>query len=116
MKNMIESRTRSLLVVAPALLAAVALSACGSFDSKASGEHLINQWVPGTLSKGLHTPLKVASVSCPSGIKDKVGNQYDCKATIEDTQTHKSKSGTITIHITKDHVVIRGLSDLHGFQ
>jgi hypothetical protein len=116
MQNMVGRRARSLLVVGPALVAAVALSACGSFDSKASGEHLINQWVPGTLSKGVHQPLKVASVSCPSGVKDKVGNQYDCKVTIQDTKTHKSSSGTITIHITKGHVVIHGLSDLHGFR
>jgi hypothetical protein len=111
--RIIRRSTRALLLAATTLAAALALSACGSFDSKASGEHLINQWVPNQLSKGLGRPLKVTSVSCPSGVKDKTGASYDCKLTINDTTKHQSHSGTITIHITKSQVVIHGSSDLH---
>jgi hypothetical protein len=97
------------------LAAAFTLSACGSFDSKASGENLIKKWVPDKLDKVSGQPIKLSSVSCPSGVKNKAGSAYDCKLTLENTATHKSQSGTITIHITKNQVQIQGGSDLHGF-
>jgi hypothetical protein len=98
-----------------ALAAALTLSACGSFDSKASGENLIKKWVPDKLDKVSGQPIKLTSVSCPSGVKATAGNTYDCKLTLANTASHKSQSGTITIHITKNQVVIKGGSDLHGF-
>jgi hypothetical protein len=98
-----------------ALAAALTLSACGSFDSKASGENLIKKWVPDKLDKVSGQPIKLSSVNCPSGVKDTVGSTYDCKLTLENTARHTSQSGTITIHITKNQVVIQGGNDLHGF-
>jgi hypothetical protein len=104
---------RKLLPVCAALAAALSLTACGSFDSKASGENLVKEWVPNQLSKGIGRPITLTSVSCPSGVKNTAGTSYDCKLTINDTTKHKSHSGTITIHITKSQVRIDGASDLH---
>ena len=108
-------RRAPVALVILALAAALTLSGCGSFDSKASGENLIKKWVPDKLDKVSGQPIKLSSVNCPSGVKDTVGNTYDCKLTLENTGSHKSQSGTITIHITKNQVVIQGGSDLHGF-
>ena len=94
-------------------MTALALSACGSFDSKASGEHLINQWVPNQLAKGVGDKLEVKSVDCPSGVKQKDGAVYNCKVAILDKTTGKSHNGTITIHISGDKVKIFGAQDLH---
>jgi hypothetical protein len=113
MQNITGRRARSLLVVGPAVAAAVGLSACGSFDSKASGEHLLKDWVPGKLAKAIGHPLELTSVDCPSGIKQKTGTSYDCKVSILDKKTGKTHKGTVTIHIVKDQVRIFNGNDLH---
>jgi hypothetical protein len=100
-------------VVTAVLAAAIALGACGSFDSKESGEHLIKEWVPGKLAKAIGDPLQLTSVDCPSGVKQTSGTSYDCKVAILDKTTHKSHSGTITIHITDKQVRIINGNDLH---
>ena len=61
------------LVAAPALLCAIGLSACGGFDSAASGEHLVKDYV----KKFGQGKIEVKSVSCPGGVKQKVGGSYD---------------------------------------
>lgn len=92
------------------------LSGCGSCSSGGQcRSRRCSLWVPDKLDKVSGQPIKLSSVNCPSGVKDTVGNTYDCKLTLENTASHKSQSGTITIHITKNQVVIQGGSDLHGF-
>lgn len=105
-------RGRRLLLAGPALAAALGLSACGSFDSKASGEHLLQSWVPGTLAKVVGDPLQLKSVDCPSNVKEQNGATYDCKISILDKKTQKTHSGTVTIHMVGKKVEVRG-SDLH---
>jgi hypothetical protein len=111
--NMIGSRVRSAVLVGAAVATSVALSACGSFDSKASGEHLIDQWVPNQLAKGVGDKLSVKSVDCPSGVKQKDGGSYNCKVSILDKTTGKVHSGTITIHMSGNQVKILNGQDLH---
>ena len=78
-------RRAPVALVILALAAALTLSGCGSFDSKASGENLIKKWVPDKLDKVSGQPIKLSSVNCPSGVKDTVGNTYDCKLTLENS-------------------------------
>jgi hypothetical protein len=101
------------LLCVPALIGAMGLSACGGFDSAASGENLIKDWVPNHLAKSTGAPIKLDSVSCPSGVKQTVGTTYDCKVTLENTALHQKRNGTITIHIASGNkVVINGIQDL----
>jgi len=99
------------LIVLPALACALALSACGGgFDSAASGEHLINDYV----KKFGQGRVTVKSVSCPGGVAEKVGGTYDCKVVLVDTATKTDHSGTITIHMEAGNkVAINGATDIH---
>ena len=101
---------RSLAVGLTVLIAAVALSACGSFDSAASGQNLIKDYIK-KRGQG-HVTLK--SVSCPSGIKQQVGGSYNCKVTLHLVADNTDHSGTITIHMASGNkVVIEGAQDVH---
>jgi len=67
-------RPRAGLTALGLLACTVALGACGGgFDSAASGEHLIRDYV----KKFGQGRVSVKSVSCPGGVKDKTGGQYD---------------------------------------
>jgi hypothetical protein len=99
------------VVVALAVLAVAGLvAACGSFDSKASGENLVRNYVS-RFGKGQVT---LSSVNCPSGISQKTGTAYSCKVTLRNSRTGRRASGTITVHIAKgDKVEIQGAQDIH---
>jgi hypothetical protein len=100
---------RGALVVG-AVLCALGLSACGGFDSAASGEHLINAYV----KKYGQGKVTVKSVSCPGGVKQTVGGTFQCKVVLHDTSTGTDHSGTITIHMASgNRVEITGGQDLH---
>jgi hypothetical protein len=97
------------LVVIPALACAFGLSACGGFDSAASGEHLIRDYV----SRFGQGRVTVKSVSCPGGVSQKVGGTYDCKVVLHDKLTGQDHPGTITVHMNSgNEVEIRGSQDL----
>ncbi|MDQ6606748.1 MAG: DUF4333 domain-containing protein [Actinomycetota bacterium] len=101
---------RSVVVCVSMLVLALALSACGSFDSAASGEHLIKDYV----KKYGQGKVSVESVSCPSGVKQKVGTTYDCPVKLHDATSNANSSGTITIHMASGNKVeIQGKQDLH---
>jgi hypothetical protein len=101
---------RAHLTVLPALLCAVGLSACGGFDSAASGEHLIKDYV----KKFGQGKVEVKSANCPGGVKQKVGGSYDCKVVLRDKTTNKDHAGTITIHMASNNKVeITGGQDIH---
>jgi hypothetical protein len=102
-------RRPSMLAV-PALVCAVGLSACGGFDSAASGEHLIKDYV----KKFGQGKVEVKSASCPGGVKQKVGGAYNCNVTLHDKVTNRDHKGTITIHMASGNKVeITGAQDLH---
>jgi hypothetical protein len=101
---------RSVVVCVSMLILALALSACGSFDSAASGEHLIQNYV----KKFGQGKVSVKSVKCPSGVKQTVGKTFDCQVTLHDAPSNSNSSGTITVHLAKDNrVEIEGKQDLH---
>ena len=100
-------------VPGPTAVAAVAcalgLSACGGFDSAASGEHLINSYV----SKFGQGKVSVKSASCPGGVSEKVGGTYNCNVVLHDNTNGTNHSGTITIHMASGNKVeILGSQDL----
>jgi hypothetical protein len=98
------------LVPVPALLCALCLSACGGFDSAASGDHLIKDYVK-RFGQG---KVVVKSTNCPGGVKQKVGGSYTCKVVLTDKTTGKDHSGTITIHMSSGNKVeITGGQDIH---
>ncbi len=98
------------LTVVSALLCAVGLSACGGFDSAASGDHLIKDYV----KKFGQGKVEVKSVDCPGGVKQKVGGSYQCKVVLRDKTTNKDHPGTITIHMASGNKVeITGGQDIH---
>jgi hypothetical protein len=100
---------RAALTLVPTVLCAVGLSACGGFDSSASGEHLIKDYV----KKFGQGKVEVKSVSCPGGVKQKVGGSYDCKVVLRDKTTNKDHPGTITIHMASGNKVeITGGQDI----
>jgi hypothetical protein len=102
-------RPRSGLMIASALACALGLSACGGFDSAASGEHLIKDYV----SKFGQGKVSVKSVSCPGGVSQKVGGQYNCNVVLHDKAQGKDHPGTITIHMASGNKVeIQGSQDL----
>lgn len=104
---------RPIRIITPALAAlAVAglVAGCGSFDSKASGEHLIRDYI----SKFGKGQVKLTSVSCPSGVPQKSGTAYNCKVRLHNIPTGQSLSGTITVHIVNGNKVeIEGSRDVH---
>ena len=104
-------RHRFGLMVAPLLACAVALTACGGgFDSSASGEHLIHDYI----NKFGRGDVTVKSISCPSGIPQKAGGSYDCHVVLRDKTTGTDHRGTITIHMAKgNRVEINGSTDIH---
>lgn len=103
-------RPRTGLTALGLLGCTIGLSACGGFDSAASGEHLIKDYV----KKFGQGRVSVKSVSCPGGVKEKVGASYDCKVVLRDTAAGTDHSGTITIHMEKGNKVeINGSTDIH---
>jgi hypothetical protein len=98
------------LTAVASLACVLGLSACGGFDSAASGEHLISSYV----SKFGQGKVSVKSSSCPGGVADKAGRTYTCKVVLHDTATNTNHSGTITIHVAAGNKVeILGSQDLH---
>jgi hypothetical protein len=103
-------RFRTVIAILAALAVAGLVAGCGSFDSKASGEHLIHNYV-GKFGKG---QVKLKSVSCPSGVAQKAGSSYSCKVVLRNVRSGQQASGTITIHIDSGNKVeIRGSQDVH---
>jgi isopentenyl diphosphate isomerase/L-lactate dehydrogenase-like FMN-dependent dehydrogenase len=100
------------LACVPALAAALGLSACGSFDSKASGESLLKSWVPKGLSQYVGQPLVLKSVSCPSGVKNTAGATFSCKITLAVKGSKQARNGTATIHMQTKTVEVAP-SDIH---
>jgi hypothetical protein len=96
-----------------ALLAAgcaLGLAACGGFDSEASGEHLIRDYV-GHFGQGR---VSLKSVHCPSGVSEKDGGSYACQVVLHVRATGKDLSGTITVHmLATNKVGIKGSRDVH---
>jgi hypothetical protein len=94
-----------------ALACAAGIGACGGgFDSAASGEHLIRDYV----KKFGQGRVAVKSINCPGGVAEKVGGSYDCKVVLRDTAAGADHSGTITIHMQKGNKVeIDGTRDIH---
>jgi hypothetical protein len=108
--QLVPRTPRSIVVCVSMLILVLALSACGSFDSAASGEHLIKDYV----KKFGQNKVSVKSVSCPSGVKQKVGNTYDCRVTLHDKPSNRDSSGSITIHMAAGNKVEnQGRQDLH---
>jgi hypothetical protein len=109
-------RTATLSMIG--VTAALALGGCGgSFDSKASGEHLIKDYV----KKRGNGTVTLTSVKCPSGVKEKAGTSYDCNVTMrvtpQGTNSTANFVGTITVHIDSGNkVAIHGRSDVHLHQ
>jgi hypothetical protein len=104
-------RCRSGLIAAPVLACSLGLAGCGGgFDSSASGEHLIKDYV----KKFGSGKVSVKSIKCPGGVKEKVGGSYDCQVVLRDVTTGTNHSGTITIHMAKGNKVeINGSTDIH---
>jgi len=102
---------RSCAAAVAAVISALGIAACGGgFDSAASGEHLIKDYV----KKFGNGNVKIKSVNCPGGIKEKVGGSYNCKVVLTDTTNNTDHSGTITIHMQKGNKVeINGSTDIH---
>jgi hypothetical protein len=100
---------RSVPIGFAALACAFSLGACGGFDSAASGEHLIRDYV----SRFGQGKVGVESVSCPGGVSQKTGGTYVCKVVLRDETTKKDHPGTITIHMAAGNKIeIRGSRDV----
>ncbi|HSO97346.1 MAG TPA: hypothetical protein VLP43_00200 [Solirubrobacteraceae bacterium] len=100
---------RTVLLIAAGALA-IGLTGCGTFDSKASGQRLIRDYV----SKNGQGTVTLKSVSCPSGIKQQAGHSYDCSVTLHVVPTRADHPGTITIHMESGNkVAIDGRQDVH---
>ena len=102
---------RKHLVAAAAIAGCgLTLAACGGFDSAASGQNLIHDYV----KKYGGNRVSVKTVKCPSGVKQQTGGSYDCQVTLHLNGTATDSSGTITIHmISGNKVEIFGKQDLH---
>jgi hypothetical protein len=102
-------RRRLPLTVLPAIACGLGLSACGGFDSAASGEHLIKAYIK-KVGNGVVT---VKSTKCPGGVKEKVGATYVCTAVLTDKATGTDHPARITIHIISGNKVeITGRQDV----
>ncbi len=103
-------RAKRLLLLLAVAASPVLLAACGSFDSKASGEHLIKDYV----SKFGRGKITLTSAHCPGGVAQKTGGSFGCKVVVQERQTGKQHPGTITIHMLAGHKVsINGAHDIH---
>jgi hypothetical protein len=103
-------RPRRLLLLLAAAACSVGLTACGSFDSAASGQNLIKDYV----TKFGRGRITLTSAKCPGNISQKTGGSYDCKVVVQDKQTGKQHPGTITVHMQSGNKVsINGASDVH---
>jgi hypothetical protein len=104
-------RRRSGLMAVPVLACSLGLAACGGgFDSSASGDHLIKDYV----KKFGRGNVAIKKIDCPGGVKEKVGGSFDCNVVLRDTTTGTDHSGTITIHMAKGNKVeINGSTDIH---
>ncbi len=92
------------------MAATLGLAGCGSFDSAASGNQLIRNYIK-QYGAGQVT---LSSVRCPSGIQQRTGASYSCPVTLRLTAGGTNSSGTITIHmIAGNKVEIRGREDVH---
>lgn len=101
---------RAAAACATALTFALGLSACGSFDSAASGQNLIKDYI----KKRGQGRVTLKSVKCPSGVKQTVGNSYVCQVVLHLNSSNSDHSGTITVHMAAGNkVVIEGTQDVH---
>jgi hypothetical protein len=101
---------RAVLTPLAAVAIASGVAACGGFDSAASGEHLIKDYV----AKYGHRNVTVKSVSCPSSVSFKAGQSYDCKVTLFNKGQQRTGTGTITINmVSGTKVEIFGPQDIH---
>jgi len=97
-------------ICAGGLTLALGLSACGSFDSSASGQNLIKDYI----KKRGQGRVTLKAVSCPSGVKQQVGKSFDCKVVLHLISTNADHAGTITVHMDSGNkVVINGPQDVH---
>ena len=106
--------TARILLPAAAVAFATGLSACGGFDSAASGESLIRDYIKQNTTPGSKPTNE--KISCPSGVAQKTGGTYECKlsATIATGASATPVSGTVTIHmIAGNKVEVQGKSDFH---
>ena len=88
---------------------ALGVAACG-FDSQASGEHLIRDYV----SRFGGSRVSLKSVSCPSGVTERNGGTYTCHVVLHDRSTNTNHTGTITVHmVSSNKVGIQGAEDVH---
>ncbi len=103
-------RLRAVVILLASVAVAGLVAGCGSFDSKASGEHLIRNYV-NRFGKG---QVALKSVNCPSGVAQKTGSSYPCKVVLRNVHSGQQASGTITIHIESGNKVeILGSQDVH---
>jgi hypothetical protein len=106
----VSRRARAITLAVAALVVAGLVAGCGSFDSKASGENLIRNYV-NKFGKGQVT---LTSVSCPSGVAEKAGTSYACNVVLHSVSRGQRLTGTVTIHIVSgDKVEIDGSQDVH---
>lgn len=97
-----------------ALAVIALLSGCGgsSFDSAATGEHLIRDYV----TKNDSGPSKIDSlhIKCPAGVAAKVGGTYVCSMSIKLTTPEGSSSSfayKVTVHMVAGDKVETGKQD-----
>ena len=101
--------SRALASVVTLVGCTLGLGGCGGFDSAASGEHLIRDYVK-RFGAGR---VDVKSARCPSGVKQKVGGAYDCSVVLHDKLTGRDHPGTVTIHMVAGNKVQIAGQDLH---
>jgi hypothetical protein len=101
---------RPLLLLLAIAASSLVLTACGSFDSAASGQHLIKDYV----SKFGRGKVTLTSAKCPSGVAQKTGGSYTCKVVVQEKPSGKRHAGTITVHmLAGNKVSIDGVRDVH---
>jgi hypothetical protein len=102
---------RGTVMALVALSCALAVGGCGGgFDSSTSGERLIRNFYE-RFGQGR---VAVRSVTCPGGIRQKVGTTYACKVVLRDTAAGVDHKGTITIHVAAGNKVqLRPAQDIH---